>query len=208
VALLPLAGRGGGGVGEVQVLNHLLSCGAPLQSLPLPAGRGGEGWVEDRSDAAWAPASLVLCKKSPLYLVFKRFSSELIHAGGYSSVAIFCRHGGASSTSSGEAIFRSGRGCSIPLLHEVIRSPWRRGGPWLQIVAGRGLPSSWPSLLAGDASRTPAIGGDGAQGPICILSFCSRVLFVIETALSAVWAFPRTAMLQGRFYNLYSPRVQ
>jgi hypothetical protein len=24
----------------------------------------------------------------------------------------------------------------------VIRSPWRRGGPWLQIVAGRGLPSS------------------------------------------------------------------
>jgi hypothetical protein len=40
---------------------------------------------------------------------------------------IFSRYGGVSSTSSGEAILRSGHGCSSPLLHEVIRSPWRRG---------------------------------------------------------------------------------
>jgi hypothetical protein len=115
VALLPLAGRGGGGDGEVQVLHPLLSCGALLQSLLLPADRGGEGgwgtaatppvlqsgggsrWLGRSSAAAatssWAPASLVLRKKCPLYLVFKHFSSELIHAGGYRSVAIFCRHG-------------------------------------------------------------------------------------------------------------------
>jgi hypothetical protein len=105
VALLPPTGRGGGGDGEVQVLHPLLSCGALLQSLPLPTDRGGEGWVEYCSDTActaewwgsrwlgrssaaaatsssWASASLVLRKKCPLYLVFKRFSSELIHAGG------------------------------------------------------------------------------------------------------------------------------
>jgi hypothetical protein len=57
------------------------------------------------TSSSWALASLVLCKESPLYLVFKRFSSELIHSGGFSSFAIFCRHGGASSTSSEEAIF-------------------------------------------------------------------------------------------------------
>jgi hypothetical protein len=181
--------------------------------LPVLQSGGGSQWLGCSSAAAatsssWPPASLVLRKKSPLYPVVKRFSSELIHAGGNSSVAIFCRHGGTSSTSSGEAIFRSDHGWPSPLLHEVIRSPWRRGGPWLQIVTGRGLPSSWPSLLGGDASRTPMIGGDDAEGPICILSFCSRVLFVIETALSIVWAFPRTAMFQGHFCNLYLPHVQ
>jgi hypothetical protein len=34
------------------------------------------------------------------------------------------------------------------------------GGPWLQIVAGKGLPSSWSLLLGGDTSRTPTMGAE------------------------------------------------
>jgi hypothetical protein len=73
-------------------------------------------------------------------------------------------------------------------------------------VIERGLPSSWPLLLGGDASRTPANGGDGAQGHVCFLSFCPRVFFVKERALFVGWASPKTALLQGRFCKLYSPR--
>jgi hypothetical protein len=65
---------------------------------PVLQSGGASRWLGRSSAAAatsssWAPASLVLRKKCPLYLVFKHFSSELIHAGGYRSVAIFCRHG-------------------------------------------------------------------------------------------------------------------
>jgi hypothetical protein len=75
-------------------------------------------------------------------------------------------------------------------------------------VVRRGLPSSWPLLLGGDALRTPAIGGDDAQGPDCFSSLCSRVFYVKEMALSVGWAFPRTALLQDYFCNLFSPRDQ
>jgi hypothetical protein len=100
-----------------------------------PVRQGGVGiWWACRSSAAavssssWLSALLVPWAKSPLYPIFKRFDSELIHDGGLFSVAIFCRYGGASSTSSEEALLRSGHGCSSPLLYEVIRSPWRRWG--------------------------------------------------------------------------------
>jgi hypothetical protein len=59
-----------------------------------------------------------------------------------------------------------------------MSSPWRLGVPWLRLIVGRGLPGSWPLLLGGDASRTPARGGRGAQGLDCKLSFSSRVLFI------------------------------
>jgi hypothetical protein len=45
--------------------------------------------------------SQVLLRRSPLYPLFKCSSFELIHADGCSAVAIFCRHGGMISTSSG-----------------------------------------------------------------------------------------------------------
>jgi hypothetical protein len=90
------------------------------------------------TSSSWTLASLVPWVKYPFYPILKRFDSELIHDGSLFSVAIFCRYGGASSTSSVEALLRSGHGCSSPLLYEVIRSPWRRGGPWLQIVLERG----------------------------------------------------------------------
>jgi hypothetical protein len=64
----------------------------------------------------------------------------------------------------------------------VIRSPQQQGGPWLWIVARRGLLSSWPWLLGGDAWRTPASGGGGAQGLLYKNIFGSRMLCVIETA--------------------------
>jgi hypothetical protein len=94
------------------------------------------------TSSSLASALLVLLKRSPLYLLIRRACSELILTDGYSAVTIFCRHGGVISTSSGEALIRSGHGCSNPFLHEVIRSPWRKGGLWLQIIAERGLPGS------------------------------------------------------------------
>jgi hypothetical protein len=131
--------------------------------------------------------------------------SELINAVGLCAAANLCRNGGESTTSDGEAFLRSGRGCSNSLHHEVIRSPWRRGGPRLKIDAGRGLPSSWSLLLGGDASRMPACGGGSAQGPICKNSFCSGVLSIIEAALSLDRAFPRARKEKVIFVNLYPP---
>jgi hypothetical protein len=101
--------------------------------MPPVRQRGGGFWWADRFSAAavtsssWTLASLVSWVKSPLYPILKRFDSELIHAGGICSIAIFCRYGGASSTSRWEAILRSDHGCSSSLLYEMIRSPWRRG---------------------------------------------------------------------------------
>jgi hypothetical protein len=132
--------------------------------------------------------------------------SELIIADALFAAAILCRKGDNCSTSMLEAFSRHCRGCSSSLRGEVIRSPLRREGPWWMSVVGRGLPSSWPLLLGGDASRTPANGGDDAQGHDCLLSLCSRVFFVKEMALSVGWASPGAALLQGRFCNLYSPR--
>jgi hypothetical protein len=154
----------------------------------------------------WLLALLVLRVKSTHYPILKRFDSELIYDGGLFSVTIFCRYGGAYSTSSAEALLRSGRGCLNPLLYEVIHSPWRRGGPWLLIVAGRGLPSSWSLILGGDALRTPAMGGKDAQGHDCFLSFCSRVFCVKGMALSGWWFYPGNAMSKDHFYKMYSPR--
>jgi hypothetical protein len=66
-------------------------------------------------------------------------------------------------------------------------------------VVGRGLPSSWPLLLGGDALRMPANGGDDTQGPVCFSSLCSRVFYVKEMALSVGWTFRR-----ARYYKAVS----
>jgi hypothetical protein len=56
---------------------------------------------------------------------------EVTHADGFSAVAIYCRLGGRISTSTKEVWSRSGHGSLRPIHHEVMRSPWRVGGPWL-----------------------------------------------------------------------------
>jgi hypothetical protein len=169
--------------------------GNPRALLLLLAGLGGEEEVED-------------CLVLPLCWCWPGPFFELIIADALIASFILCRQGGISSTSMLEACSRHCRGCSNSLRGEVIRSPHRREGPRRMSVVGRGLPSTWSLLLGGDASRTPANGGDDAQGPDCFLSLCSRVFFVKELVLSVGWAFPRAALLQGRFCNLYSPRDQ
>jgi hypothetical protein len=103
---------------------------------------------------------------------------ELIHADGCGAVAIYCRHGGVLSTSSGDDPIWSR--VLEPFSPRSDSFPWRKGRPWLQIVTERVLPSSWPSLLGGDASRTPTSGVGGAQGLDCKFSFGSRVLGLIS----------------------------
>jgi hypothetical protein len=187
-------------------LTRLVLCGSsrrcgqhPIGSswvlLLLLAGLGGEGEVEE---------CLVLLMRWCWPGTF----SELIIADAFNASVILCRQGGISSTSMMEAFSRHCRGCSNSLRGEVIRSPHRREGPRWMSVVGRGLPSSWSLLLGGDASRTPAKGGDDAQGPVCFLSLCSRVFSVKEMALSVGWAFPRAPLLQCCFCNLYSPHDQ
>jgi hypothetical protein len=169
--------------------------GSPWVLLILLVGLGGEGEDED---------CLVL-------LMCWRWSGtffKLIIADAFIVSVILCRQGGNRSTSMWEAFSRHCRGCLNSLRDEVILSPHRSEGPWWMSVIGRGLPSSWPLLLGGDALRTPANGGEGAQGPDCFSSLCSRVFYVKEIALSVGWAFSRAALLQGCFYNLYSPRIQ
>jgi hypothetical protein len=109
--------------------------------------------------------------------------AELKHAVDFFVVAIYCRHGGSTSTSVVEAFTRSGHGGSKPAHHEVICSPWRPSGPWLRLVVGRGLPSCRPLFFGGDASRTPARGGGGALGLDCLVSISSRVLYVKKIGL-------------------------
>jgi hypothetical protein len=103
---------------------------------------------------------------------------ELIHVGGALASMILCRHGGEISTSGVEALHRFHRGCSKPLCYEAIRFLWLGGGPRLRIFVGRGLPSSRPLLLGGDAWRTLTRSGGDAHGLNCFESLCSRVFLV------------------------------
>jgi hypothetical protein len=123
---------------------------------------------------------------------------ELNQARGCCAAAIFCRFGGRFSTSGVEAISQPGHGSSKPALCEVMRSPRKAGGPWLRLVVGRGLPSCRSLFLSGDALRTSASGGGGAQGLDCLGSFSSRVLVVKRTTFSVIRVSPR-ARLQRLF---------
>jgi hypothetical protein len=119
---------------------------------------------------------------------------ELIHDRGKLASMILCRQGGAISTSSEEAWIRFRCGCSKSLSHEVMRSPWLRDGPWLRIVAGKGLPSNRLWFLGGEAWRTPAKSGGGAQGLLCMNLLCLGVLFVKRKDLSLDRRFPRACV--------------
>jgi hypothetical protein len=130
--------------------------------------------------------------------------TELIRADSIIAVAIYCRNGGGNSTSDEEALSRSSHGSSKPTHHEVMRSTWRLGGPWLRLIIGRGLPSCWPLLLGSDASRTPGRGGGGVQGLDCKLSFSSLVLFVKGLTLSLEKKSPRLELQRLHLYFLHA----
>jgi hypothetical protein len=115
---------------------------------------------------------------------------ELIYDGGKTASATLCRQGGDIQTSTVEA-FHLRCGCSKLPGHEVMRSPWLGSGPRRQINVGRGLPSSWPLFLGGNAWRTPAKCGGGTEGLDCFRSSSSRVLCVKSRVLSSNSRFPR-----------------
>jgi hypothetical protein len=164
---------------------------SPFWFLPvlfsLSVGLDGEGEKEFYLQAAGFAGRLGSLTRSGRYL-------ELFQADGCFAVAIHCRSGGRSSTSGAEAISLPGHGSSKPVHHEVIHSSWRSGGPCSRLVVGRGLPSCRPLFLGGDALRTPARGGGGAQGLDCRVSFSFRVLVVKRSAFFVVWTFPRARL--------------
>jgi hypothetical protein len=91
------------------------------------------------------------------------------------------------------------RGCSKLLSCEVIRSPQDSGGPRQRILVGRGLLSSWPLLLSGDAWRTPAIGGRDTLGCDCFFFDLVRVFFTKLQALSSNNRFIRASFCLGLY---------
>jgi hypothetical protein len=113
------------------------------------------------------------------------YSSEINQAAGDLAVAIQGREDDNSTTSDEEAMARLRRGCSNLLSCEVICSPQDGGGPRLRVLVGRGLPSSWPLFLGGDALRTPATCDGGTRGLNCFFIFSSRVFYVNKQALSS-----------------------
>jgi hypothetical protein len=96
---------------------------------------------------------------------------ELIHARATMAPAIFCRQGGDSSTSSAEAFLDAAAGA-----RRLLFIKWCVPGD-LKVASGfvfsseMELSSTLLRILGGDALRTPAIGGDGTQGPDCVFNF-------------------------------------
>jgi hypothetical protein len=121
-------------------------------------------------------------------------------------VVIIGRKGGPSSTSSSEASSRIGCRSSTLRRHQVVCPRWYRGGLQLWFIVGAEFPSALLSDLGGDALRSPTIRGGGTQGPDCVLSFCSRVLFVISRALSSNNRFLVRVLFKGPSCNMYLPR--
>jgi hypothetical protein len=192
----------------------LVCCPFPCRSIMVVRGMGRvamvppdlEGVVDDWFAPAWRPLPPLLrhqlyflvcrcCSRGPPFTYSSSAAGEdlLLPSSSKRTASMLSRFFAnmAAGSQPPKALLWSGHGCSNPFYHEVIRSPWRKGRPWLQIVAGRGLPSSWPLLLGGDASRMPARGGEGAQGLDCKLNFCSRVLFCKKIRLSLYRKSPR-----------------
>jgi hypothetical protein len=171
-------------------LSLLWSCGSEHQQPSPPGGHGG---------SKGGGSLFSRCSRRE---GLGEADSELIHADGSSAAAILCRQGGASSTSTKEALLRHRHGCSNPICREVIRSPRRSGGPWWLLVAGKRLPSSRSRILGGCAWRTPAKGGRGVLGLDCNKSLCSRVVFVKNVALSLDRRSPRANLEKAAFNSV------
>lgn len=162
-------------------------------------GRRGGG------STSWAPAHQRLpagCYgvSSPKFVCAEHAS---LLVGG----TIFGRQGGPSATSKTEALLRSVRRSSSSLRRQVVRPRWRRSGRRISSIAGS-MPSSASALyLDGNVSRSPAVGGGGAQGPDCFLIFCLGVLFANLEDLSSNAGLSVQEMPEVLLVILYPPRV-
>jgi hypothetical protein len=189
---------GVGGSGEAFFNKRLFAllwyCWFLLLLSSLLPGRGGVEWGETPTTSCTIRGG----SGDPVRL-------ELIHDRGKLASTILCRQGSAISNSSEEAWIRFCCGCSKSLSHEVMRSPWLRDGPWLRIIAGKGLLSNRLWFLGGEAWRTPTKSGGGAQGLLCMNLLCLGVLFVKRKDLSLDRRFPRACVEKGLFCNLYLP---
>jgi hypothetical protein len=137
-------------------------------------------------------------------------SSKLVcaeHASLLVGGTIFGRHGGPSATSKTEALLRSVRRSSSTLRRQVVRPRWRRIGRRISSIAGSMLSSISASYLDGSVSRSPAVGGGGAQGPDCFFTFCLGVLFANLEGLTSNTGLSVQEKLEVLFVIMYPPRV-
>jgi hypothetical protein len=124
------------------------------------------------------------------------------HAAPSSSVAIFGRTSGPSSTSKTEALC-SVRRSSSSLHRQVVRPRRRRSDRRISFVVESLLSSSLAAHLGGNVLRSPATGGGGAQGPDCFLFFCLKVFLAILEGLSSNFGFPGQKMPKDLLVKLY-----
>jgi hypothetical protein len=133
---------------------------------------------------------------------------ELNHARVNLAPAIFCRHGGDTSTSTAEAFNDAAAGA-----RRLLFIKWSVPGD-LKVTSGivfsseMELSSTLLRILGGDAMRAPAIGGGGIQGPDRVFFFSPRVLSVnLEGLSSNIW-FLWARDVQGPLCNFYLPRME
>jgi hypothetical protein len=133
---------------------------------------------------------------------------ELNHARVNLAPAIFCRHGGDTSTSTAEAFIDAAAGA-----RRLLFIKWSVPGD-LKVTSGivfsseMELSSTLLRILGGDAMRAPAIGGGGIQGPDRVFFFSPRVLSVnLEGLSSNIW-FLWARDVQGPLCNFYLPRME
>jgi hypothetical protein len=165
----------------------------PLLCISL-AYRGGEERVA-RGAATRLHRSQSLPKRCYGAAVLPRAN----HAAPSSSVAIFGRTSGLSSTSKTEALC-SVRRSSSSLHLQVVCPCRRRSNRRISFVVGSLLSSSLAAHLGGNVLRSPATGGGGAQGPDCFFKFCLE-------GLSSNSGFPRQKMPEDLLVKLYPPHV-
>jgi hypothetical protein len=120
---------------------------------------------------------------------------------------IFGRRSGPSSTSITEALLCSVRQ-GLTLLHQQVVRPRRRRSGWrIRSFAGSMLSSNLASNLDGIVSRSPTMGGGGAQGPDRVSNFCLRVLAVKSGGPFFKSGFFCAIDAIGPPCKLYPPRV-
>jgi hypothetical protein len=129
---------------------------------------------------------------------------ELIHDRGILASTIWCRQGGAYSTSIAEAL-RFCCGSSTSQRHQVIRSRWLGDGRRQRIHAGREPSSCLLSILGGDAWRTPASSGGDTCGLDCFDSVSCKVFFVNCNPLSSNSKVLRASSARGSLQIVYLP---
>jgi hypothetical protein len=104
---------------------------------------------------------------------------ELNHTRAIWAPVIFCRQGGAITTSNTEAFFESAAGARCLLFIKWFVPGDQKVTSGFDSSSKMELSSILLRFLGADALRTPATGGGGTQGPDCCSTFCPRVFSVI-----------------------------